>query len=51
MSEKDFKQFRAILEKQQREVKTSKDAARELLLKLGLLNSKGNLKKTFKSAS
>ena len=50
MSEKDLKQFRAILEKQQQEVKTSKVAARELLHKLGLINSKGNLKKIFKPA-
>ena len=50
MSEKDIQQFRAILEKQQQEVKTSKVAARDLLFKLGLTNSKGDLKKTFKSA-
>ena len=50
MSEKDIKQFRAILERQQQEVKTSKIAARDLLLKLGLLNGKGDLKKSFKSA-
>lgn len=50
MSEKEIKEFKAILQKQQNEVKTSKVAARKLLSALGLLTAKGNLKKSFKAA-
>ena len=49
MSEKDLKEFKAILQKQQREVKNSKLAAHKLLSTLGLLTAKGNLKKSFKA--
>ncbi len=51
MNEKELKEFRAILQKQQTEVKSSKTAAKQLLSKLGLLTSKGNLKKSFRPAS
>lgn len=36
-----MKEFRAILQKQQQEVKTSKAAARKLLSQLGLLCNNG----------
>jgi hypothetical protein len=50
MSKNELKEFKAILQKQQQEVKTSKAAARQLLSTLGLLTPNGNLKKSFKSA-
>ncbi|MEO7312891.1 MAG: hypothetical protein ABIX01_21075 [Chitinophagaceae bacterium] len=50
MSEKEHKEFMAILEKQRREVTTSKVAARKLLNQLGMLTPKGNLKKAFRAA-
>lgn len=50
MSQKEFNEFKVILQKQQQEVKTSKEAARELLSTLGFLTAKGNLKKIFKPA-
>jgi len=48
MNEKELKEYRALLLKQQQEVRTSKKAARQLLSTLGLLTPKGNLKKSFK---
>jgi hypothetical protein len=50
MSQKEFKEFKTVLQKQQQEVKTSKEAARELLSTLGFLTTKGNLKYFFKPA-
>jgi len=50
MSKKELKEFKDILQKQQKEVKASKVAARQLLSTLGLLTPSGNLKKSFKSA-
>jgi hypothetical protein len=50
MFKKELNDFKAVLQKQQQEVKTSKEAARELLSVLGFLTAKGNLKKIFKSA-
>ena len=38
-----------ILKKQQHEVKTSKAAAKKLLVELGILTEKGNFTKAFKS--
>lgn len=51
MNEKELKAFRAILRKQREEVKGSKKAAKALLIELGVITPKGNLKKAFKSAS
>lgn len=50
MSEKEFKEFREVLKKQQEEVKASKDAAKKLLVELGILTPKGNFTKAFKPA-
>jgi hypothetical protein len=48
MSEKEFKEFREVLKKQQEEVKASKEAAKKLLVELGILTPKGNFTKAFK---
>jgi hypothetical protein len=40
MSEKEFKEFREVLKKQQEEVKASKQAAKKLLVELGILTPK-----------
>jgi hypothetical protein len=50
MNERELKEFKAILLKQQREVQISKEAAKKLLSKLGLLTPKGNLKKSFQES-
>jgi hypothetical protein len=50
MNEKEIKEFRAILQKQREEVKSSKTTAKQLLSKLGLLTPKGDLKKSFKAS-
>jgi hypothetical protein len=51
MNEKELKEYKAILIRQQQKVRSSKPAARQLLLKLGIITPKGNLKKSFKPAS
>jgi hypothetical protein len=51
MSEKELKEFKEILRKQQQKVKSSKKAARELLNSLGMLTPSGDLKKSFKPSS
>jgi len=48
MSEKELKEFQKVLEKQRTEVSTSKEAAKKLLLELGLITNSGNLSKSFK---
>jgi hypothetical protein len=48
MSEKELKEFKQALEKQRKEVSTSKKAAKKLLLELGLITASGNLSKSFK---
>ncbi len=50
MSEKEFKEFREVLKKQQEEVKASKEAAKKLLVELGILTPKGNFTNVFKSS-
>ena len=50
MSQKEFKEFREVLKKQQEEVKASKDAAKKLLVELGILTPTGNFTKAFKPA-
>jgi len=50
MSEKELKEFREILKKQQQQVKDSKAAAKKLLVDLGILTQKGNYTKVFKPA-
>ena len=48
MDRKELKIMHDYLHKQQLEVSTSKKAARELLLKLGLITPSGKLSKSFK---
>jgi hypothetical protein len=48
MSDKEMRKFKEILEKQYREVSTSKAAARKLLTSLGLLTASGKPKKSFR---
>lgn len=45
MTDKEIKEFMAILKKQGREVRKSKAAARKLLKSLGLLTKSGKPKK------
>ena len=49
MNEKEFKEFKEIMIAQQKSVSTSKKAAMDLLIQLGIITPKGNLKKGFKS--
>jgi len=48
MSQKEIKEFREILRKKLIEVSNSKEAAKEVLIRAGILTPKGNLKKEFK---
>jgi hypothetical protein len=50
MNERELKEFKEILRKQQEEVSSSKNAARKLLNQLGLLTPSGQLKKVFRPA-
>jgi hypothetical protein len=50
MSNKELKEFKAILKKQGEEVRSSKQAARKLLTDLGFLTPKGNLKRKYLTA-
>lgn len=50
MSEKELLIMHKCLRKLQREVRTSKAAARKLLLELDIITPKGNLRKSFKPA-
>lgn len=47
MTEKEAKEFKALLRKQRKQVLSSKKAAREFLDSLGLLTPKGKLKRIF----
>jgi hypothetical protein len=51
MSEKELKEFKAILKVQRTKVQSSKTEARKLLSALGMLTPKGDLKKSFKSTT
>ena len=48
MSEKELKEFTQALQRQRKEVSTSKKAAKKLLLELGLITPAGNLSKSFR---
>ncbi len=48
MSEKELKELKRKIHEEQKMVKNSKEAAKEYLIKLGILTPKGNLKKAFK---
>lgn len=48
MSEKEMKQLKKDIIKQQKKVANSSKAAKEYLIELGVFNSSGNLKKEFK---
>ncbi|WP_153795883.1 hypothetical protein [Foetidibacter luteolus] len=48
MNEKEKRIMKDILDKQYKEVSTSRDAARKLLLDLGLITPAGRLSKSFK---
>lgn len=50
MSEKELKELKKKITQRQKEVKNSKEAATKYLIELGVLTSKGNLKKAFKPA-
>ena len=49
MNQKELNEFKTVLKQQHRKVKSSKYAAKELLVQLGMLTPKGNLKKAFRS--
>ena len=48
MGEKELKQLKKDIIKQQKRVSTSTKAAKEYLIELGVFTSNGNLKKQFK---
>ena len=48
MSDKELKDLKKSIIKQQKEVATSPEAAKEYLIKLGIMTANGNLKKRFK---
>ena len=48
MSEKELKDLKRKIKRDQRQVKNSKEAATKFLTELGILTNKGNLKKAFK---
>ena len=47
MDEKEIKELRRKIQKRQKEVKSSKEAATKYLIELGVFTKKGNLKKAF----
>lgn len=51
MNKKEMKENMAALKKQLKLVQSSKEAARELLAKAGMLTPGGKLKKIFKSSN
>ena len=48
MSQKEIKEFREILKKKLEEVSNSKEAAKEVLIRAGILTPKGKLRKEYK---
>jgi hypothetical protein len=50
MSDKELKELKREIKSEQKEVQSSKEAATKFLIELGVLTTKGNLKKAFKPA-
>jgi len=47
MEEKEYKELMKKIKREQKEIKNSKEAAKKFLNELGILTSKGNIKKAF----
>jgi hypothetical protein len=48
MDEKDYKHFKKVLKTQKEKVTKSKESSQEFLIKAGVFNDKGNLKKDYR---